>query len=60
MTKAKKTNAPKKLYVTIKEVENGYTVKVSHTRVDDDWGYNEKTNVFLTPNAVIEFIETLI
>ncbi len=41
------------------EVENGYTVKVSTTN-SDDWEYNGKTSVFLTTNALIDFIETLL
>ena len=59
MVKAK-TKERKKLHLSIYEVENGYTAKLQRNSTDaGDWDYSGTTHVFLTANALIEYIETL-
>ncbi len=54
MTKKKEV---KKLWLNIAEVENGYTVRTSTGNYEDEYG--EKTHVFLTSNALVEYIKQL-
>lgn len=56
---AKKTKTEKRLYITIKQAENGYSVRVNNAD-EDDWDYKGKTHLFLTTGALIEFIEQLV
>lgn len=57
MTK-KKNEAKKKLGLSIAEVENGFVVKINTS--NDEYDYTENTHIFLTSNALVDFIEKLI
>ncbi len=55
-----KRNKPKLLDFTVRQIENGYTLITREYPNKEHYDYIEKTNVFLTANALIEFIEKLV